>query len=88
MAFEELKTIQPINKDLPREPPADFSSEKEKKKTKKPARPKDFMEKKKQAEQVLAFSGTPYDEWLHQKHLEVIEEKLPIILENLAKNKT
>lgn len=43
----------------------------------------EFNEKKAFAEQILLHQKIDYRQWLHQKHLEVIDENLSVLLDGL-----
>jgi len=43
----------------------------------------EFNDKKLFAEQILMHKNMNYREWLHQKHLELIDENLTVLLDGL-----
>ena len=44
-------------------------------------------ERKSHAENLLAYNGVDYDEWLDEKHQEVIEEGIPLLMDLLKKER-
>ncbi|MEK5394074.1 hypothetical protein NSQ59_27620 [Margalitia sp. FSL K6-0131] len=61
-------------------PSNENSSSGKPKKNKKPAK---FNEQKKMAEMILESENRSYFEWLHERHMELVQEKLPEILPTL-----
>jgi hypothetical protein len=46
---------------------------------------KEQKERKTHAEHLLAYNGVDYDEWLDEKHQEVITEGIPLLIDLLKK---
>ena len=48
---------------------------------------KEQKELKTNAENLLAYNGKDYDEWLEEKHQEVISENIPLLMNLLKKER-
>lgn len=48
---------------------------------------KEQKERKSHAEHLLAYNGVDYDEWLDEKHQEVITEGIPLLMDLLKKER-
>ena len=48
---------------------------------------KEQKELKTNAEDLLAYNGVDYDEWLEGKHQEVISENIPLLMNLLKKER-
>lgn len=48
---------------------------------------KEQKELKTNAEDLLAYNGKDYDEWLEEKHREVISENIPFLMNLLKKER-
>jgi len=52
---------------------------------KKKAKPPKFQEMKKLAELVLSTQNISYEDWLHEKHQELISESIPSLIKTVEK---
>lgn len=48
---------------------------------------KEQKELKTNAEDLLAYNGKDYDEWLEEKHREVLAENIPLLMKLLKKER-
>ncbi|KAA0956116.1 hypothetical protein FQ085_14830 [Planococcus sp. ANT_H30] len=48
---------------------------------------KEQKELKTNAEDLLAFNGKDYDDWLEEKHREVVSENIPLLMNLLKKER-
>lgn len=48
---------------------------------------KEQKELKANAEDLLAYNGKDYDEWLEEKHREVVSENIPLLMNLLKKER-
>ena len=48
---------------------------------------KEQKELKTNAEDLLAYNGKDYDEWLEEKHREVISQNIPLLMNLLKKER-
>lgn len=48
---------------------------------------KEQKELKTNAEDLLAYNGKDYDEWLEEKHREVVSENIPLLMNLLKKER-